>query len=113
MTACLQSHQTPRSAVPRRLAGGHTVNKKDLSERDICTIFITPALTAAGWDINSQVREQVYLTDGQVIVRGRMVRRGERKFADYVLFYKPNIPIAGFQYTSGRGPKGTNRPTQA
>jgi type I restriction enzyme R subunit len=51
-------------------------------------------LIAAGWDINSQVREQVYLTDGQVIVRGRMVRRGERKFADYVLFYKPNIPIA-------------------
>jgi len=51
-------------------------------------------LTAAGWGINSQVREQVYLTDGQVIVRGRMVRRGERKFADYVLFYKPNIPIA-------------------
>jgi type I restriction enzyme R subunit len=70
------------------------VNKKDLSERDICTKFITPALTAAGWDINSQVREQVFLTDGQVIVRGRMVRRGERKFADYVLFYKPNIPIA-------------------
>jgi type I restriction enzyme R subunit len=70
------------------------VNKKDLSERDICTKFITPALTVAGWDINSQVREQVYLTDGQVIVRGRMVRRGERKFADYVLFYKPNIPIA-------------------
>jgi type I restriction enzyme R subunit len=70
------------------------VNKKDLSERDICTKFITPALTAAGWDINSQVREQVYLTDGQVIVRGRMVRRGERKFADYVLYHKPNIPIA-------------------
>ena len=70
------------------------MNKKDLSERDICTKFITPALTAAGWDINSQVREQVFLTDGQVIVRGRMVRRGERKFADYVLFYKPNIPIA-------------------
>ena len=70
------------------------MNKKDLSERDICTKFITPALTAAGWDINSQVREQVFLTDGQVIVRGRMVRRGERKFADYVLFHKPNIPIA-------------------
>ena len=66
------------------------MNKKDLSERDICTKFITPALTAAGWDINSQVREQVYLTDGQVIVRGHMVRRGERKFADYVL--SPDAP---------------------
>ena len=59
------------------------MNKKDLSERDICTKFITPALTTAGWDINSQVRERVYLTDGQVIVRGRMVRRAGR-----VLGYK-------------------------
>ena len=51
------------------------MNKKDLSERDIWTKFITPALTAAGWDINSQVREQVYLSGGEVIVRGRMVPR--------------------------------------
>jgi type I restriction enzyme R subunit len=70
------------------------VNKKALSERDICTKFITPALVAAGWDVSSQVREEVHLTAGQVIVRGRMVRRGESKFADYVLYYKPNIPIA-------------------
>ena len=40
------------------------MNKRDLSERDICTKFITPALIAAGGDINSQAREQVYLTDG-------------------------------------------------
>lgn len=52
------------------------MNKKDLSERDICTKFITPALTSAGWDINSQVREQVYLTGGEVIVRGRMAPQG-------------------------------------
>jgi len=42
------------------MAGGHTVNKKDLSESDICTKFITLALTAVGWDINSQVRERSF-----------------------------------------------------
>jgi len=70
------------------------VNKKDLSERDICTSH-HPGV-GCGW-VGHQIRrcvKQVYLTDGQVIVRGRMVRRGERKFADYVLYYKPNIPIA-------------------
>ena len=49
------------------------MNKKDLSERDICTKFITPAITGAGWDINVQVREQVYITKGRVIVRGGRV----------------------------------------
>ncbi len=71
---------------------GHS--KRDLSERDICTQYITPAITRAGWDLHSQVREEVNLTKGRVIVRGRLVRRGERKRADYVLYYKPNIPIA-------------------
>jgi type I restriction enzyme R subunit len=70
------------------------VNKKDLSERDICTKFITPAIVAAGWDVNLQVCEEVHQTAGQVIVRGRMVRRGEREFADDVHYYKPNIPVA-------------------
>jgi len=78
------------------------VNKKDLSERDICTKFVTPALAAAGWDIGSQILEQVYLTSGQVIVRGHMVRRGERKFADYVLYYKPNLPIAVIEAKDNR-----------
>ena len=70
------------------------MNKKDLSERDICTKFITPAIDAAGWDVGAQVREEVYLTKGRVIVRGRLVTRGKAKFADYVLYFKPNIPIA-------------------
>ena len=64
-----------RSAVPWRPADEYTVNKKDLSERDICTKLITPALAAAGWDINSQARKQGCLTAGEAIVRGRMVRR--------------------------------------
>lgn len=55
---------------------------------------MTPAIVAAGWDVMAQVREQVYFTDGRVIVRGKIVKRGERKFADYLLFLKPNIPLA-------------------
>jgi type I restriction enzyme, R subunit len=70
------------------------MNKKDLSERDICTKFITPAVTQAGWDLQSQVREEVAFTKGRIIVRGKLVTRGKAKRADYILYYKPNIPIA-------------------
>lgn len=67
---------------------------QSLSERDVCSKFITPALIAAGWDLHSQIREEVTLTDGRIIVRGRMTTRGNQKRADYVLYLKPNIPIA-------------------
>ncbi len=70
------------------------MHKKQLSERDICTQFITPALQQAGWNIASQVREEFLLTKGRIIVRGRLHTRAQHKRADYVLFYKPNIPIA-------------------
>jgi type I restriction enzyme R subunit len=70
------------------------VNKRDLSERDICTKFITPAIENAGWDDLSQIRENIYFTKGRIIVRGKLVTRGKAKFADYILYYKPNIPIA-------------------
>ena len=70
------------------------MNKKALSERDICTKFITPALVKAGWDKMLQVREEVSFTKGRIIVRGKLVSRGKGKRADYILYYKPNIPIA-------------------
>ena len=70
------------------------MNKKDLTECDICTKFITPAVTQAGWDLLSQVREEVAFTKGRIIVRGKLVTRGKAKRADYILYYKPNIPIA-------------------
>ena len=70
------------------------VDKKSLSERDICSKFITPALIKAGWDINRQVLEEVSFTDGKIFVRGKLTARGKRKRADYILYYKPNIPIA-------------------
>ena len=70
------------------------MNKRDLSERDICSKYITPSLTEAGWDLQKQIREEVTFTDGRIIVRKKMVTRGERKRADYILYYKPNLPVA-------------------
>lgn len=70
------------------------MNKHPLSERDICTKFITPHLIRAGWDIHTQIREEVSFTDGRIHVRGKMHTRGARKRADYILYYKPDIPIA-------------------
>lgn len=70
------------------------MDKRSLSERDICTKFITPALRNAGWDEMLQIREEVSFTKGRIIVRGKLVTRGQGKRADYILYYKPNIPIA-------------------
>ncbi len=70
------------------------LSKKQLSERDICTKFITPNLVTAGWNIDTQIREEVGFTDGRIYVRGKIHKRGKQKRADYILYYKPNIPIA-------------------
>jgi len=70
------------------------ISKKDLSEQDIRTKYITPAINKAGWDKMTQLSEDVYLTEGKIFVRGNMFARGKRKRADYVLYYKPNIPVA-------------------
>jgi type I restriction enzyme R subunit len=73
------------------------MNKKTLTETDIRTKFITPALVGPNgdkWDMMTQIREEAYFTKGRVIVRGKTVQRGEAKKADYLLYYKPNLPIA-------------------
>ena len=70
------------------------MDKKKLSERDICSKFITPAVINAGWDLHNQIREEVSFTKGRIIVRGKLHSRGEQKRADYILYYKSNIPIA-------------------
>jgi type I restriction enzyme R subunit len=75
-------------------AGAGQMNKRKLTETDIRSKFITPAIRRAGWDDALQIREEVYFTRGRIIVRGRLVARGRPKKADYVLYYKPNIPIA-------------------
>lgn len=70
------------------------MNKKDLSESDIKAKFITPALIKAKWDEQTQLGREIYFTAGRIYVKGKLTARGKRKFADYILFYKPNVPIA-------------------
>ncbi len=72
------------------------MNKKALTETDIRTKFVTPALTGPHgekWDVMVQIREEAYFTKGRVIVRGKTVKRGVAKKADYLLFYIPNLPL--------------------
>lgn len=70
--------------------------KQQLSEIDICDLFITPAIKDAGWDQMQQIRREVTLTPGPVVVRGNMSARNKKKkkFADYVLSWEPGIPVA-------------------
>lgn len=72
------------------------INKKELSEIDICDLFITPAIKGAGWDQMRQIRREVTLTPGPIIVRGNMSSRNKKKekFADYVLYWEPDVPVA-------------------
>lgn len=72
----------------------NVVNKKDLSEADIRTKYITPAIVGSGWDIITQMREEYNVTKGRIIARGKSCKREAPLKADYVLFYKPNKPIA-------------------
>lgn len=82
------------------------MDKKQLSERDICSKFITPAITQSGWDIQTQVREEFPFTDGRVIVRGRVYARGEKRRADYILSYQTNLPIAVIEAKSNKHSMG-------
>ena len=73
------------------------MNKKSLTETDIRTKFITPAIVGAHgekWNVMTQIREEAYFTKGRVIVRGKTVKRGEAKKADYLLSCKLNLPLA-------------------
>ncbi|MCF8274943.1 MAG: DEAD/DEAH box helicase family protein [Flavobacteriaceae bacterium] len=83
------------------------MNKKDLSERDICTKFISPAIEKAGWNIKKQVREEVSFTDGRIIVQGKLYTRGKSKRADYILYYMPNVPIAIIEAKDNKKPVGS------
>ena len=69
-------------------------NIKELSETDIRTKYITPAILKAGWDIDTQIREEYPITKGRIIAKGKICKRDNPLKADYILFYKQNIPIA-------------------
>ena len=70
------------------------MEKTRLSESDVCAKYITPALHRVGWDEATQIRREVSFTKGRIIVRGKLVSRDKAKRADYVLYHKPNLPIA-------------------
>lgn len=86
------------------------LDKTSLSERDICTKFITPAVKRAGWDELSQIREEIGFTKGRIIVRGKLVTRGKAKRADYILYYKPNLPLALIEAKDNNHPVGGSLP---
>lgn len=93
-----QRHPISRLLISFRLRGQRlqVLDNKTLSERDVCTKFITPAIAAGGWSTDLQMREEVNLTDGRVVVRGNKAHRDKNSIrrADYVLYYKPGMPIA-------------------
>ena len=67
------------------------MSNERLSEEDVKRIYITPAITNAGWrDIRME-----YFTDGRVHVASNgVMTRGKRKYADYLLRYPSNINLA-------------------
>jgi type I restriction enzyme R subunit len=84
------------------------MNKSRLSEEDIKLQFITPAIERAGWDKHSQIKMEFPFTDGRIIVRGNITSRGNKKKADYILYYKSNLPLAVIEakdnnHTVGQG----------
>ena len=70
--------------------------KLELSEADIRELFITPAIKNAGWDELTQIRREVTLTPGPIVVRGQISSRNKKKkkFADYVLSWEKGVPVA-------------------
>ncbi|MCX6713108.1 MAG: DEAD/DEAH box helicase family protein, partial [Candidatus Vogelbacteria bacterium] len=70
------------------------MDKKSLTEQDICSKFVLPAVINAGWDLQTQIREQYSFTAGRIQVQGKVVARGERKRVDFLLYYKNNFPLA-------------------
>ena len=74
------------------------MNKTDLSETDIRTKFITPAIVGVNeskWNpLTQMLEERQYFTAGRVNVRGKSASRGPRKRVDYILYYKPNLLLA-------------------
>ncbi|EFN6914063.1 DEAD/DEAH box helicase [Escherichia coli O10] len=69
------------------------LNLSNLTEADIITKCVMPAILNAGWDNTTQIRQEVKLRDGKVIVRGKVAARRTVKSADIVLYHKPGIPL--------------------
>lgn len=82
------------------------MKKHEMTEEDIKLQFITPAIENAGWDKQRQIKMEYNFTDGRVIVRGNSTARGKRKRTDYLLYYKPNLPLAIVEAKDNTKPLG-------
>ena len=72
------------------------MDKKKLSESDLCDKFIRPAIEKAGWNALEQIYREFPLRAGRVVVRGQQAQRDLSTVlrADYVLCHKAHIPLA-------------------
>ncbi len=88
------------------------MDKKSLSESDICDKFISPAVQQAGWSLHEQIYREYTLRPGRMVVRGRTAARDPKSvlFADYALFFKANIPIAVIEAKDNRHAIGAGMP---
>lgn len=75
-------------------------NKKDMTETEIRTNYITPAIINSGW--KNKFKEEYIFTDGRIIVSKKGATRGKKKKVDYLLFYKANIPLAIIEAKSNK-----------
>ncbi|HIF9063953.1 TPA: EcoAI/FtnUII family type I restriction enzme subunit R [Photobacterium damselae] len=82
-------------------------SKSQLSEADIISKFILPAIKSNGWDDMTQIRQEVKLRDGKVVVRGQIAARKKVKSADIVLYHKPSIPLAVVEAKANKHEIGT------
>ena len=82
------------------------MNKNSLNETEICDAFITPAVQQAGWKAATQIRREYTFTAGRVLVRGKVASRGKKKRADYLLLYRPNLPLAVVEAKDNSHPVG-------
>jgi type I restriction enzyme R subunit len=101
-----------RTAANSAATPGSALDKKSLSESDICDKFISPAVQQAGWDVHEQIYREYTLRPGRMVVRGRTASRDPKSvlFADYALFFKANIPIAVIEAKDNRHAIGAGMP---
>jgi type I restriction enzyme R subunit len=79
-----------------------------MNEADTCRLYIAPALQQSGWDSDPhRINEQVTFTDGRIVVVGQKARRREGKRADYILRYRPDMPLAVVEAKPDTEPVGT------
>ena len=78
-----------------------------MNEADTCRTLVTPKLQVAGWDTEpARISEQVTFTDGRIVVVGQKARRREGKRADYILRYRPDMPLAVVEAKPDTAPVG-------